>query len=115
MQMRPSGELILHLSGGIGDKQCRREARVVVELDPGFCFVVNKPHERPDFSQLLKCFFLAPHADSYTVAMDFFRLVAVVFQHFVHVDFIKCFFVDHTSSPPFSRSCVCVLYFTPPL
>lgn len=58
--MHASGKLILRLCGGVCNKQRRRKVRVVVELDPGFCFMVNKPHECPDVPQLLKRFFLAP-------------------------------------------------------
>ena len=36
--MHASGKLILRLCGGVCNKQRRRKVRVVVELDPGFCF-----------------------------------------------------------------------------
>ena len=75
--MHASGKLILRLCGGVCNKQRRRKVRVVVELDPGFCFMVNKPHECPDVPQLLKRFFLAPYTDPDAVATNFFRLVAV--------------------------------------
>ena len=75
--MHASGKLILRLCGGVCNKQRRWKVRVVVELDPGFCFMVNKPHECPDVPQLLKRFFLAPYTDPDAVAMNFFRLVAV--------------------------------------
>ena len=80
--MHASGKLILRLCGGVCNKQRRWKVRVVVELDPGFCFMVNKPHECPDVPQLLKRFFLAPYTDPDAVAMNFFRLVAVMFQNF---------------------------------
>ena len=95
--MHASGKLILRLCGGVCNKQRRRKVRVVVELDPGFCFMVNKPHECPDVPQLLKRFFLAPYTDPDAVATNFFRLVAVMFQNFVRVDFIKRFLFSASS------------------
>ena len=88
--MHASGKLILRLCGGVCNKQRRWKVRVVVELDPGFCFMVNKPHECPDVPQLLKRFFLAPYTDPDAVAMNFFRLVAL----------LQCVQVSASCAPP---------------